>query len=165
MASEVGVSKRVDYGQDQLRLAVDRALHRIVVDDNDCWVFQGAKSHGYGRIKVSTAPFQARYWHLHRAVYTVMVAPVPDDLVMDHLCRNRACCNPEHLEPVTNWENLRRGQGWVATNAAKTHCAQGHEFTPENTRIRGGSGRAPYRVCKECHRQRDAKRDRRKVKP
>lgn len=150
----------MDYSKDQLQLAVQRILRRIVVDENGCWVFQGAKSHGYGRVKVTTAPFTARWWHVHRAVYTVLVAPVPDDLVVDHLCRNRACCNPEHLEPVTTWENLRRGIGWVAKNASKTHCVNGHEFTVENTQMRHSPGRAPYRTCKECRRKQGARKDR-----
>ena len=157
------MSKRMDYSKDQLPAAVERALRRTVIDDNGCWVFQGAKSHGYGRIAVRLAEYKGRWWHLHRAVYTVMVSPVPDELVIDHLCRNRACCNPAHLEPVTNWENLRRGAGWVAVNASKTHCVNGHEYTPENTRIRQSAGRAPYRTCKECKRQQDAERKRRKV--
>jgi hypothetical protein len=76
-------------------------------------------------------------------------------LVLDHLCRNRRCVNPEHLEIVTSVENVMRGEGFGPKNAAKTHCDKGHEFTPENTYIRtraqGG------RECRACIRIKSAR--------
>lgn len=65
---------------------------------------------------------------------------------MDHLCRNRACCNPHHLEPVDNRTNLMRGDTHAAHNAAKTHCVRGHEFTEANTYVVPRGGRA----CRKC---------------
>lgn len=80
---------------------------------------------------------------------------------IDHLCGVRRCVNPEHLEAVTHRENLLRGTGFAAVNAAKTHCPHGHEYTPENTyhnpNPNGG------RICRTCKRKRDAERRRRSL--
>jgi hypothetical protein len=83
----------------------------------------------------------------HRLAYQLTMGQIPDGLVIDHLCRNRRCCNPAHMEPVTNGENVHRGNGIYARNGRKTHCAKGHEFTPENT-LRRKHGRG----CRECGR-------------
>lgn len=74
-------------------------------DLGNCWVWNGRKIWGgYG----------LTYWHsiqwlVHRVSYTIRVGPIPEGLTLDHLCRNRACLRPSHLEPVTNLENVRRG--------------------------------------------------------
>lgn len=82
----------------------------------------------------------------HRAAWLLLRGPIPDGLELDHLCRNPACVNPDHLEPVTHLVNMRRGLSGAA-NKAKTHCPQGHEYTEEN--IKWYQGR---RYCRECHR-------------
>lgn len=91
----------------------------------------------------------------HRLAYHLWVAPAPNDRLMsvDHLCRNRACVNPEHLELVRQRDNILRSPVAIgALNAAKTHCAQGHEYTSENTYVYvHPSPRAcTERVCKAC---------------
>jgi hypothetical protein len=110
----------------------------------------------------------------HRAMYELMVGPIPEGHDLDHLCHtndptchldrdcpHRACCNPAHLEPVTERENTLRGTSPAAENARKTHCKRGHEFTPENTyvvfpRANGLPGRG-CRTCRiEYHRARRA---------
>lgn len=92
----------------------------------------------------------------HRFAYKTLAGPIPGDLVIDHLCRNRGCVNPSHMEPVTNAENLRRGRHPLSD---RTHCKHGHEFTPENThRPPGQRGRK----CRRCHA--DQERDRRKLR-
>lgn len=111
----------------------------------DCWEWPWAHSpKGYGVYKHNRRSFQA-----HRLSYQLFRGKIPTGLVIDHLCRNPRCVNPAHLEPVTRVENTMRSPiHWAPENAAKTRCAYGHEFTPENTRIaRDGS-----RVCRACAR-------------
>jgi len=92
------------------------------------------------------------YFYAHRYVYEQEVGPIPDGLTLDHLCRNRACVNPDHLEPVTMRVNTLRGETITARNAAKTRCDKGHEFTPENT-MRKPDGRR----CRVCQRASEAR--------
>jgi hypothetical protein len=89
----------------------------------------------------------------HRIAYQLLVGPIPDGLVLDHLCRNRACCNPRHIEPVSQRENLMRGETVCASHAIKTHCINGHAFDEANTYI----DREGKRKCRECMNKR--KRD------
>lgn len=112
---------------------------------SSCWTFTGSlNNRGYGQVR-----FGGRLVLAHRLAYEELIGPIPDGLVLDHLCRNRACVNPAHLEPVSMRVNGLRGIGSSAQNARKTHCKRGHEFTPENTiTIQGVYGL--QRSCKEC---------------
>lgn len=120
-----------------------------------CWLWTAYKNaKGYGRFQ-----FQRRSVAAHRWSYELHFGPVPNGLVLDHLCRTRHCVNPDHLEPVTSRENTLRGNTVAARHATKTHCDSGHEYTPENTRI----STAGRRYCRACVRiQSRAKRARKR---
>lgn len=125
-------------------------------DLGPCWLWTAAPNeHGYGIFR-NAAKKNVR---AHRWAYENAVGCVPEGLDLDHLCRNRGCVNPAHLEPVTSTENMRRAPpGRRAWRKLITHCPQGHEYTLENTRIRGG-----VRCCRTCTltRQRAAYRAKR----
>lgn len=116
---------------------------------DECWLwFAWKSSKGYGRFHVDGKGQQA-----HRVAYEALVGPIPKGLQLDHLCRNPACVNPAHLEPVTGKENVNRGQSAelsAAQQRAITHCPNGHQYTPENTYTdpRG------WRNCRKCRNKR-----------
>jgi hypothetical protein len=114
-----------------------------------CWIWQGARSGKYGSIKRS-----GKTIGVHRHIYEELCGPIPAGKQLDHLCRNPLCCNPAHLEPVSQRENTLRGAGPTATNARKTHCRRGHPFDEENTIWRPGGGRR----CRACQREIDQRR-------
>ena len=108
-----------------------------------CLMWGGAVADGYGvfRIGGRNGALVLAHAFAYRLAGHVIVA----GLVHDHRCRLRRCVNEAHIEPKTNRANILAGVGWAATNARKTHCANGHEFTPSNT-IRAQGGRR----CREC---------------
>jgi hypothetical protein len=118
----------------------------------NCWIWQGSMyENGYGK-------YGKRGFMAHRLAYELAIGDVPSDMCLDHLCRNRACINPAHLEIVTMSENLRRGESFSGKNARKTHCIHGHNFTNANTYIHPKRG---SRLCRQC---RDINADRYKLK-
>jgi len=123
---------------------LEKLWGRVHIDeDGGCWEWTGAKRDGYGALTID-----GRMVRVHRWVYERLHGPIPTGLQTDHLCRNRACINPAHLELVTNKENVLRGEGVTAENHRKTHCQYGHPFDAANTRITS-RGR---RQCRTCHR-------------
>lgn len=127
----------------------ERILRSISVTPDGCWEWTKRRNeHGYGNVSVGSAKDGTNRVKLaHRVSYECFVGPIPDGLTIDHLCRNRACVNPEHLEPVTHRVNVLRGTAQAAFNARKTHCLRGHEFTPENTYWQAGGRKRSCRVC------------------
>ena len=115
-----------------------------------CWLWLGAKHHkGYGSFWTGE-----KYKEAHRFAYEFAVGAVPEGLQIDHLCRNRGCVKPEHLEAVTQRENLRRGMNY---HRSQTHCKRGHPFDLFNT-YRATNGRA-CRICAREHSQRRWRRE------
>lgn len=137
---------------------------KVRVLDSGCWEWLGNRSaKGYGRFK-----WQRKNQNVHRMAYIHAVGPIPEGLVLDHFlfpdgCIGPPCANPDHLRPVSQQENILRGQGFGAVNAAKTHCPHGHPFDEANTYlIQLGLGRT-RRQCRTCQlawgaRRRDAAR-------
>lgn len=111
---------------------------KIKVDDNGCWLWTGWKHNsGYGYVNLWPGPAPIR---VHRYVYEQLIGPIPDGLVLDHLCRVRHCVNPAHLEPVTRGENVRRGA------AVRDTCKNGHPWT-------GDVDHRGHRKCLACRRE------------
>jgi hypothetical protein len=139
-------------------LVIERITPRCVVNESSgCWEWQGARNGGgYGTIH-----FEGGTKYIHRLVAASAYGPIPDGLQVDHLCRNRICCRPDHLELVTQRTNLLRGESFTGIASRRTHCAAGHEYTPDNTGLRADNG---TRVCRTCHRERSRRyaRDARK---
>lgn len=120
-----------------------------VLGEADCWLWTGAKTvsgYGYFVRNESGQRFSAR---AHRLAYELLVGPVPEELVIDHLCRNKSCVNPAHLEVVTQRENIMRGEAPSAVNARKTHCLNGHLLSDVNVYV---SPRGD-RTCRACRRE------------
>ncbi len=118
----------------------------------DCWIWVGnVNPAGYGqmRVKQDGEFFTAS---THRLTYAQLRGFVPEGLQLDHLCRFRACCNPDHLEPVTCRENLLRGETRAAANAAKEFCVHGHKFEGYNVAI----DEKGHRKCRTCAREKRA---------
>lgn len=131
----------------------ERFVGKYRVTETGCWEWLAARTRaGYGVFTVDGACVR-----VHRYAYELYNGPVPDGMVVDHLCRNRACVNPAHLEAVRNVTNVLRGTGPSAQNVMKTHCPKGHPYDDENTCYSNGR-----RHCRTCKRERAyAKRHRR----
>jgi len=116
------------------------------MDDRGCWEWVGAiQPNGYGVFGIS--PRQKIL--AHRASFEIAKGPIPDGLEIDHLCRNRSCCNPAHLEAVTHQENKRRES--ASYRARVTTCPRGHAYSDANNEGINNRGK---RYCRACDRDR-----------
>lgn len=122
----------------------DRLVTKIEI--GDCWNWTASKNnYGYGRLRVDGKTLYA-----HRLVYQWLVGPIPEDKECDHLCRNPACVNPDHIELVSRKVNVLRGESPSAKHAVKTHCPRGHEYDEDNTAMT----LVNTRRCRACDRDR-----------
>jgi hypothetical protein len=140
---------------------VDRLLAKRTITTDGCWEWSaGHTPDGYGQMSVA-----GKVHYVHRLAHELWKGPIPEGLQIDHLCRNRGCFNPEHLEAVTGRENVRRSfeargvvlsdkptppRGEPARPWPRTHCPQGHPFDEANTYWRPKPGGGKYRTCRTC---------------
>lgn len=125
----------------QIKPLMQRLLARIDAG-GPCWEWMGALSEGYGVIGRGRRGEGNIF--THRAMWELLVGPVPDGLELDHLCRNRRCCNPDHLEPVTRELNVARGARRPGYRRHIVFCPRGHRYDHHNGR---------QRICRTCHRE------------
>ena len=123
-----------------------RFWDKVAVMPDGCWDWTAYRNRdGYGQFAGEGNSLA------HRVSYAGLVAPIPNGLQIDHLCRNRSCVNPSHLEVVTLQENTRRG----LKEELKTHCPQGHPYEGDNLYLHSKTG---WRQCHTCRREVKAKR-------
>lgn len=143
-----GDPRRFVRGHGKKRDPLDCIMDKVVMQADGCWLFTGSLGGGgYGKIAVNRKVRPA-----HRVTYERLVGPIPDGLVLDHLCSVRTCVNPAHLEPVTQRDNVLRSiaRGEAPHMRRQTHCRKGHEFTVENTQpVVDHLGRRSQR-CRRC---------------
>lgn len=125
---------------------IARFWGQVRVQDDGCWLWTGPRKNCPNGVQYGSTSHQGKAIAAHRLAWMLFRGPIPEGLHIDHLCRVTRCVNPAHLEPVTQRENVLRGVGFAAVNAAKTECIRGHEFTPENTIVHCGGKRA----CRTC---------------
>lgn len=147
-----GRPKRRQADPKMAATAQSRFFPKVDTSEPDgCWRWTAATNGaGYGVLAMSRDGVKVL---AHRFSYELVHGPIPDGLVVDHLCRTPLCVNPLHLEAVPQRTNNLRGSSPSARQAKQTHCVHGHEFTPENTYVRAG-----HRSCRACHRAQELKR-------
>lgn len=124
---------------------IDRIFDRVDVrGPEECWPWLlSLKPEGYGQVGWTVDSRRTAMTLAHRVAWMATFGPIPDGDTIDHVCRNRVCCNPSHLRLMSNVANATMNGNWL-----KTHCKRGHAFTPENTRTNARG----HRWCRTCAR-------------
>ncbi|MGQ5576710.1 HNH endonuclease signature motif containing protein [Streptomyces sp. ECR3.8] len=134
------------------RVAKDDSASEERPDLGPCWRWTGSKDRdGYGIYNHR----QNATRYVHRLMYELVKGPIQPGLVMDHLCRLPICCNPDHVEPVTQAENVRRGRATEVSRrlaAARTHCPNGHPYEGDNFTVKSRGPKRGRRRCRVCAR-------------
>jgi len=125
---------------------------RRVTKTDYCWLWTGSKTRGYGYFEFRDRQTgKMRRVRANRWLYEQMIGPIPKGKVLDHrVCDNPPCVRPDHQEPATQRQNILRGKGLAAQNAAKTHCPRDHPYSGDNLIITSNGGRA----CRTCENKR-----------
>jgi hypothetical protein len=139
---------------------LERLLARTTTDlvesafDTPCWEWQGALSRGYGLIQNGRRSATGNHVpeYVHVVGYEAIVGPVPDGLELDHLCRNRRCWNPDHIDDVPHADNVARGHSLVAYYTRRQRCLYGHALSEPDAYYQRPDGRG--RMCRQCHLER-----------
>ena len=158
VAKELGISPSTAFNRcrklgimrsdgTQIRDMKKYLLSKVKKNKNGCWEYSTFQDNGYCRIQ-----YKGRMLKVHRVSYQVFNGEIPEGFTIDHICRVRSCINPDHLEAITQKENVLRGIGPTAINARKTHCIRGHKLEGENLFFDKG------RQCVECRKIRYYKR-------
>lgn len=125
----------------------DMSSRFLTCPKTGCWEHElKLNRHGYRRVSVA-----GKCKALHRVIYEHFRGPIPEGLEPDHLCRNRGCCNPDHIQPVPGKVNTLRSSSGPSKNAAKTHCLRGHPLNGANLYVPANGSRQ----CRECMRERN----------
>lgn len=127
----------------------ERFFKFIKITDGNCWSWTGFTHDGYGKFNIKTNVGSWKQYMAHRVSYSIFKEITDNTLVIDHICRNRKCVNPDHLREVSTRDNVvENSMSFIAENVLKTHCPSGHEYSQKNTRISNRNGR----YCLECKR-------------
>lgn len=147
------IAAKLDLKLMESRSLLERFRERVKQGNaDDCWPWAGTlRKDGYGVL--SECGHQGRLVRVHRLAYELEIGPIPAGLTIDHLCRNRRCCNPAHMEAVSIRENVLRGESLRAQEARQTHCLRGYELAGENIYQRKDRTGRYCRICRRIRRQ------------
>lgn len=128
---------------------IQRFWTHVEHQENGCWLWTGTVNAKYGAFKIGSRTYKTRRMlYAHRFIWEYLNGPIPDGLQLHHVCENKLCVNPEHLELLTVHDHVHKSPNNITyINLHQTHCHRGHEYTPENTYTFRGK-----RHCRECQR-------------